>query len=98
MNFAVRVRPDAELDLADAALWYEDQKTDLGHQFLNEVLSVFSQLGSAPLLHPVIHKNTHRALLQRFPFAIYYRVEAAAVVVIAVMHGSRHPYRWKGRI
>lgn len=32
-----------------------------------------------------------------FSFSIYYRVENEAIVVIAVMHGSRHPLRWKTR-
>jgi hypothetical protein len=36
MMFALHLRQEAELDLEDAALWYEEQNTGLGHQFLDE--------------------------------------------------------------
>ena len=86
----VRLRPEAELDLADAAFWYEGQQSGLGRQFLGEALAVFSAIAETPQLHPVVQRNTRRALLRRFPFI-------AAIVVVAVMHGSRNPDRWKGR-
>ena len=97
MTLEVRLRPEAELDLADAALWYEAQRSELGHQFLDETVSTFCSIAEAPLLYPVVHRKTRRALIHRFPFGIYYQVEAAAVVVLAVMHGSRNPHRWKKR-
>lgn len=97
MTLEVRLRPEAELDLADAALWYEEQRPGLGHQFLDEVLSVLSTIAESPLMYPVVHRNTQRALTRRFPFGVYFRVETTAVVVVAVMHGSRNPHRWKSR-
>ena len=97
MTFELRLRPEAEMDLSDAALWYEEQSPGLGHQFLDEVLAIFSTLTEAPLVYPIIHRNTRRALIHRFPFGVYYQVEDTAIVVVAVMHGSRHPRRWKTR-
>ena len=97
MTLELRLRPEAELDLADAALWYEEQGQRLGHQFLDEVLAVFSTIAEAPLMYPIVHRNTRRALIHRFPFGIYYRIETSAIVVVAVMHGSRNPRRWKSR-
>jgi plasmid stabilization system protein ParE len=97
VTLELRLRPEAELDLSDAALWYEEQRPGLGHQLLDEVLTIFSKLTEAPLLYPIVHRNTRRALIHRFPFGVYYRVEATAIVVVAVMHGSRNPRRWKSR-
>jgi plasmid stabilization system protein ParE len=97
MTLEVRLRPEAELDLADAAYWYEGQQQGLGRQFVDEVLAVFSVIVETPRLHPVLHRHTRRALLRRFPFGVYYQVDTAAIIVIAVMHGSRNPNRWKGR-
>ena len=34
MTFELRLRPEGELDLEEAALWYEQQRASLGHQFL----------------------------------------------------------------
>ena len=97
MTLELRLRPEAELDLSDAARWYEEQKPGLGHQFLDEILAIFSKLAEAPLMYPILHRNTRRALIHRFPFGVYYRVETNAIVVVAVMHGSRNPRRWKTR-
>lgn len=97
MTLEVRLRPEAEQDLSEAAAWYEEQLPGLGHQFLDRVLQTFSAISESPLMYPVVHRNTRRALIHRFPFGVYYRVEDAAIVVVAVMHGSRHPRRWKTR-
>ena len=97
MSLEVHLRPEAELDLADAAFWYEAQQSGLGHQFLGEALAVFAALAKAPQLHAIVHRNTRRALLHRFPFGVCFRIDTATIVVVAVMHGSRHPNRWKRR-
>lgn len=97
MTLEVRLRPEAEHDLSGAAAWYEEQLSGLGHQFLDEVLIAFTAIAEAPLRYPVVHRNTRRALIHRFPFGVYYLVENATIVVLAVMHGSRHPRRWKIR-
>ena len=98
MTFEVRLRPEAEQDLSDAASWYEERQSGLGHRFLDEILTTFVSLAETPLRYPVVHRNTRRALIHRFPFGVYYRIENNNIVVIAVMHGSRDPHRWKTRI
>lgn len=97
MTLEVRLRPGAELDLASAATWYEEQREGLGHEFLDQILATLSGIASAPQMFPIVHRETRRALIRRFPFAVYFRVEATAIVVIAVMHGSRDPRDWKKR-
>lgn len=97
MTQNVRLRPEAEQDLLEAAFWYEEQRPGIGVQFLDEVLTIFSGIAEAPLMYPTVHRDTRRALMRRFPFGVYYRVENAAIVVVAVMHGSRDPRRWKKR-
>lgn len=97
MTLEVRLRPEAEDDLADAASWYQDQRLNLGNEFLDEVMATLANIASDPLMYPELDRNTRRAVIHRFPFSIYYRVENETIVVIAVMHGSRHPLRWKTR-
>ena len=97
MTGAVRLREEADGDLTAAATWYEQQRAGLGHEFLDEALSAFRSIVEQPLIHPIVHRNTRRALMPRFPFAVYYRIERSHIVVVAVMHGSRHPRRWQSR-
>lgn len=97
MTLEVRLRPEAEQDLADAAAWYEEQRQGLGHEFLDEVLTMLSSIAETPLMYPTVHRNTRRAVIHRFPFGVYFRAESATIVVVAIMHGSRNPRRWKSR-
>ncbi|TXL73636.1 hypothetical protein FHP25_20800 [Vineibacter terrae] len=50
-----------------------------------------------PLAFSRVHGEVHRAVVRRFPFGIYFRVHGDDVVVLAVMHGRRHPRRWQSR-
>ena len=91
------IRPAAAADIEDAFVWYEEQRSGLGSDFLKTVDDALIAIQRAPHLHPVIHRDTRRALLQRFPYGIHYRVYADLLVVVACMHGRRNPRRWQSR-
>lgn len=97
MTLPVYVRPEAELDIEEAARWYEKQLAGLGSAFLDEFLVTLERVAELPSLYPTVYRNIRRALTHRFPFGIYYRIENERLVVIAVMHGSQSPARWKKR-
>jgi plasmid stabilization system protein ParE len=97
MTFEVRIRPEAEQDMTEAASWYEQQQRGLGHDFLDEALAVFMRLAETPLSYELVHRTARRALLRRFPFAVFYTVEEGGVSVVGVLHGSRHPRHWMRR-
>ncbi len=97
MSLRVHLRPEAEADVEEAAAWYEKQREGLGNEFLDEVLSVCETISENPNMYPVVHRHTRRAVTHRFPFKIHYRIEEESIIVVAVMHGSRHPKRWKER-
>jgi plasmid stabilization system protein ParE len=90
-------RPEAESELLDARVWYDDQQPGLGQSFAIEVDNVLMAIVEHPLAHPRVHGETRRALVRRFPYAIYYRAMSDEVVVLAVMHGRRLPRRWRSR-
>jgi plasmid stabilization system protein ParE len=90
-------RPEAESELLDTRLWYDDQQPGLGQSFATEVDRVLMAIVEHPLAHPRVHGETRRALVRRFPYAIYFRAMSDEVVVLAVMHGRRLPRRWRSR-
>lgn len=61
------------------------------------LLETLANIESNPLMYPVVHRNTRRAIIHRFPFGIYYRIVNDAAVVVAVIHCGRHPRHWKDR-
>jgi plasmid stabilization system protein ParE len=93
----VRLRPEAEQDLAEAARWYEEQRSGLGQEFLDEALAAFAAIAERPFASAAVYRSLRRALLHRFPFGALYFVDGDGAVVIGVLHGSRHPHHWKSR-
>ena len=97
MKFIVHLRPETETDIEEAVVWYEKQREGLGGEFLDEVLSACKRISENPNICPVVHRHTRRTIINRFPFGIDFRIEENAIVVVAVIHGSRHPKQWKQR-
>jgi len=91
------LRPAAAADVEEAYRWYERQRVGLGEEFLAIVDATLRDIVASPATSAVIHRDTRRALLRRFPYAIFYRLLRRTVIVIACMHGRRNPQRWKGR-
>lgn len=50
-----------------------------------------------PQQYPVVLKGVRRAVLRRFPYAIYFRERDDLLVVLAVFHGRRNPLVWQRR-
>ncbi len=97
MSLRVHIRPEAETDIEDAAVWYEKQRKGLGEEFLNEFLRVVETVPDNCKMYPIVHRQTRRAMIHRFPFGVYYRAEGETVIIFAVMHCSRHPKHWQTR-
>ena len=98
MKLPLIVRPEAERDLAEAHDWYESQVTGLGSEFLLAIDAALSSIQRMPELYHVVYKNLRRALIRRFPYGIFYLLEEAKIVVIAVMHARRDPETWRSRL
>ena len=97
MKYTIIVKPLAELDMREAALWYEKEKANLGIEFLEAVEEKLKIIESNPQLFEVKYKEVHRAFLNRFPFAIHYKVEEQNIFILAVLHTSLNPKIWKTR-
>ena len=93
----VVVRPAAAADIENAQHWYDNRRRGLGLEFLEAVDGALAAIAEKPLLHPLVGRDTRRALLRRFPYGIYYRVYPDAILVIACMHGRRSARRWRSR-
>jgi plasmid stabilization system protein ParE len=92
------IQPQAEMDVADAVVWYEDQGAGLGNRLLDEIESVMERVAHSPFQFPQIRNQVRRALLRRFPYSVYFRVSDETVDIIAVLHQHRDPKTWQKRI
>ena len=90
--------PHARAELVEAAIYYEHRVPGLGVQFRDEVNRTASRILQAPRQWRIIDANVRRALIARFPFAIYYCVLPDHVQILAVKHHKRHPDYWRYRL
>lgn len=94
---ALVVRPEAEIDLAEIYAWYEQQSTGFGAQFFDSAYELLKRVQVNPRMYPIVHKSVRRALMPRFPYAIFYVEENDSIVILSVMHGKRDPEHWRKR-
>jgi plasmid stabilization system protein ParE len=98
VTLQIYIRPEAEADLDNAAAWYQTQVTGLGYEFLDEIKKALQIMADNPEIFQIVYKNIHRAIIQRFPFVIYYQIEEETIVVLGIIHASRNPHDWKKRL
>lgn len=55
---------------------------------------LLNRMAENPRQVPVIESEVRRALLRRFPYAIYFLVTANHIAVVAVLHVRRYPQEW----
>ena len=96
---ALRILPEAEEELAEAAAWYEAKRPGLGVELIAIADRVFEEIADAPLACGLWRDDRpyRRKVLTRFPYVVFFRVDADAVVIFAVAHARRRPGYWARR-
>jgi len=97
LKWTVVLTEEAERDINTAAVWYEGEASGLGRQFLDAVGVALAHIEHNPQQFPVVHRDKRRALLKRFPYGLYFRLESTSAVVVGCFHGHRNPRAWKSR-
>ena len=81
-------------DLAGGYRWYEEQSAGLGEEFLAAVDASFDEIEQFPEMFAYVRGKVRRAIINRFPYAVFYHVEPKQIVVLAVLHTARDPRLW----
>ena len=93
----VRFLRPAELEMLDAAKYYELQATGLGEDFLDKIDTAIQDISENPERWPIVRGRVRRRLVHRFPYALLYSVDPDEVVIQATMHLHRRPDYWTDR-
>ena len=76
--------------------WYEGRREGLGKEFGLAMDALVVRIGANPVAFPFAHKETRRAVLSRFPYALYFRIVGEEIVIQAV-HGRQDSSNWRAR-
>ncbi len=80
----------ARTDILNAFEWYGNQSDGLGFEFMRCLDAVFRVIERSPYAPPCVFEDYHRALLRRFPCAVFYEVQDD-VMVCATFHCAQNP-------
>ena len=92
------VAPEAEQDLFQAYGWYEERRSGLGEEFLSSVDACIQRICRNPELYEVVHESYRRALVRRFPYAVFFEYANEQVTVYCIFHTVRDPEKWQRRL
>ena len=81
--------PDAEEDICSAPLWYLRIGIDLPFRFGADLKATLSNIVRQPKRFSLVRGPLRRALMRRFPYAVYFKLSADMVDVVAVSHQRR---------
>src|SRR5215216_4235351 len=99
MSRRLIVEPEAQAEIAEAAVWYEAHESGLGADFLRTVEHALAVIQRDPYQYQVIRRRgqVRRVTLRPFPYGVMYVASEREVVVVACSHGRRNPKRWQSR-
>ncbi|HEV2123278.1 MAG TPA: type II toxin-antitoxin system RelE/ParE family toxin [Chloroflexota bacterium] len=92
------IRAAAEADIEEAARWYNAQRPGLGAEFIEAVGACLERIERHPELYGEQYRHVRRAPLRRFPYAVFYLLQADRIEVLACFHIRRDPQRWQVRL
>ena len=97
MAYNVIVRPEAAREIQEAFDWYEGRGEGLGLEFLRAADACLSGVRRNPSAFQPVHDQVRRALLRKFPYALFYLLSDDTLVIIACFHVRRSPADWQRR-
>ncbi|HEX4123722.1 MAG TPA: type II toxin-antitoxin system RelE/ParE family toxin [Tepidisphaeraceae bacterium] len=100
MAHRIITRHEAEVDITDAAIWYEQKQPMLGQEFVAEVDSAIALAAANPFAFSRLRRKpeVRRVLTRRFPYRVFFIRRDDAIVVFRVLHAARHDRHWKSSV
>lgn len=99
-KYEVIVQELAKEDMRDARKWYNEQLAGLGKRLNADMARTLRKVARNPTSFAVRYEMVRLANFDTFPYAAHFYIDAAKsmVIVLAIMHTSRHPDAPKNRI
>lgn len=85
-------------DLTSALDYYEPLSDELANGFRQSVDRTLSQVASHPGIFSLDTSPIRFAKTRRFPYLIFFAVKKEAVLILAILHGSSDPSKWRSRL
>jgi plasmid stabilization system protein ParE len=97
MSRVVVIHEAAEVEINEAADFYDIRSSGLGSAFLDEVQYAIGRIAEFPEVAPLIRGRVRKGHIARFPYSLIYSVRPTEIRILAVAHQKRRPFYWRGR-
>ncbi len=92
------VAPEAEEGLSEAYAWNEDRRFGLGEEFLSSADACIQRICPNPEIYEIVFESYRRAMVRRFPYAVFSEYADKLATVYSVFHTARDPEKWQRRL
>ncbi|MFC0350494.1 type II toxin-antitoxin system RelE/ParE family toxin [Undibacterium danionis] len=87
----VKFHTEAEAELTEAALYYEDKVAGLGKSFVADIQNAVTFIRLHPDTPPRLGQLLRKFVVKRFPYSIIYQHDEHGIFILAVAHNKRRP-------
>jgi plasmid stabilization system protein ParE len=91
MSLQLIVEPEAESDIFDGYLWYEERQRELGSRFLEEIEATFNRIAENPGLYEEFETGIRRSVTHTFPWLVFYTSDETTIYILAVIFAAQDP-------
>ena len=91
MAYILEVKDEANLEIIEAFLYYEEKRIGLGEEFLEHLETYFDRITANPKHFPQKRKPYQEAFIKRFPFLVIYETAKNKVIVYSVFNTWQNP-------
>jgi toxin ParE1/3/4 len=88
----------AEMELAEAASFYDDKQPGVGRLFLDAIQEAGERIRRDPEWWPFVEPPVRGCRVYPFPYRLLYREFPDRIQIVALYHFSRQPLGWKDRL
>jgi plasmid stabilization system protein ParE len=91
---------EAQMDIRESSLWYENQTKGLGKQFLKSFRLSLKSIQNTPYGFVKRFGDFRGIPMDKFPYLIYYQIDKKEKLILAfaVLHTSMNPTNFQVRV
>ncbi len=98
MNRLIFIHEVAEIEINEAANFYDLKCPGLSKDFIDEIQKAINTIAEFPDATPIIKGKIRKKTLLKFPYSLFYSVRKDSIRILAIAHQKRRPFYWSSRI
>jgi plasmid stabilization system protein ParE len=100
MAYSIFYFDEVEIDIKEARSWYKATAEKLENRFVQAIENMIIKLQEWPKAYAIRYKNVRIAHPPIFPYSIHFYIDDVEnrIIIIAIVHGRRHPDVAKKRL